>query len=248
MKQESCNNYENLNLDSSTAKQTKKRFFTKGRIKVLSIISAVIVVGAIILNLNMLFPWQWSAKENKKAALNYIEEHFPTAEIVDVDYKSMIPGWMSVPIDTFYLKLDGIEFTLITQKGKVLYDTYYDAKADKYICENFINDFMNERGLSPKIKISYFGGIDEELTDFKWDIGVYITQAYIDGASTPKHIDWFYDFYCYWMDNCDLPNCAVSLTYLPTEEINTNMRSYNVWFQKGEKIFANEDEFYKSFR
>ena len=43
MKQESRNNYENLNLDSSAANQTKKRFFTKGRIIVLSIISAVIL-------------------------------------------------------------------------------------------------------------------------------------------------------------------------------------------------------------
>ena len=64
-------------------------------------------------------------------------------------------------MDTFYLKFDGIEFALITQKGKVLRDTYYEAKAEKYIRENFIDSFMNERGFSPKVKISFIYNSDD---------------------------------------------------------------------------------------
>ena len=178
--------------------------FKHNWLRVLLII-IIIVAGAFVLNANMLFPWQWNAKRNKRAVLEYITQHFPSAEIVDVDYKSTVLSWMSVPMDTFYLKFDGIEFTLITQKGKVLRDTYYEAKAEKYIRENFIDSFMNERGLSPKVKISFIYNSDDygkirvdsldDIYGFGGSIDVKITQDNIDGIYSPKNVGWFFYFY-----------------------------------------------------
>lgn len=95
-------------------KSQKKLQALRALLIALGVIIALVTL-TIILNANMLFPWQWGAKKNQEAALEYVSKHLPTAEIVDADYKSMVPGWMSIPMDTFYLELDGIEFTLITQ-------------------------------------------------------------------------------------------------------------------------------------
>lgn len=221
------------------------------------LIGIATVVGALVLNANMLFPWQWSAKENKKAALEYIAEHFPTAEIIDVDYKSMILNYMAISIDTFYLELDGIEFSIFTQSGKVQRDTYYEAKAEKYIRENFIDDFMSERNLSPNIEVSFvsppghYGTLGEDVLGdihrFKGSVTVMIKQDNIDGVSTPKELGWFYDFYKYWMDKCDIPRCTVYIYYRQNNEFSTNASSYRIWFEKGEKTFSSEYDFYKHF-
>lgn len=80
--------------------------FKRNWLRVLLIITTI-VAGAFVLNANMLFPWQWNAKRNKRAVLEYITQHFPTAEIVDVDYKSTALSWMSVPMDTLYDRQTG---------------------------------------------------------------------------------------------------------------------------------------------
>lgn len=233
----------------------KGYMFKHNWLRVLLII-IIIVAGAFVLNANMLFPWQWNAKRNKRAVLEYITQHFPSAEIVDVDYKSTVLSWMSVPMDTFYLKFDGIEFTLITQKGKVLRDTYHEAKAEKYIRENFIDSFMNERGLSPKVKISFIYNSDDygkirvdsldDIYGFGGSIDVKITQDNIDGIYSPKNVGWFFDFYQYWTENCDLTNCSVYM-YYHCNNCETNKSVYRICFESGEMTYSDEKDFYNHF-
>lgn len=222
---------------------------------IIGVAAAVVGVG-IVLNANMLFPWQLNAKRNRKAALEYIAEHFPTAEITDVDYKSMKFNPTAIGMDTFYLELDGICFSLITQSGKVICDTYYEAKAEKYIRENFIDDFMNERELSPNIEITFTaprghrGTLGEDVLGdvyrFEGSVTIMIKQDSIDGFSAPKDIGWFYDFYQYWIEKCDIPRCIVYMYYLKADS-PTYHPTYWIEFVREKKIFSNEDEFYNSF-
>ena len=75
MKQESCNNYESLNPDSSTAKQTKKRFFTKRKIIILSIL--LVIVGLCVWDIAA--PplwWQSNRQKDKRAILEYAKVQY----------------------------------------------------------------------------------------------------------------------------------------------------------------------------
>lgn len=226
------------------------------KVLIIFFVAAAVVGVGLILNANMLFPWQWSAKANKKAALEYIADNFPTAKFTHADYKSTILITTAVPMDTFYFDLDGIEFSLITQSGKVQLDTYYEAKAEKYIRKNFIDDFMNERQLSPNIEITFTaprghrGTLGEDVLgdvySFEGSVTIMIKQDSIEGFSAPKDIGWFYDFYQYWIEKCDIPKCIVYIYYLKADS-PTYHPTYWIEFVREKKIFSNKDEFYNSF-
>lgn len=156
-----------------------------------------------------------------------------------------------------YFELDGVNFSIYAQNGKVTIDQYYEAIAEKYIRENFIDDFANERGLSPDIEISFVHNPDnyglisdyslDDIYNFNETIQITITQAHIDGVSAPKEVGWFYDFYQYWMENCDLTNCVVYMHYRRNNDYSTDENDYVVWFKRGKKTFSTEDEFYMDF-
>lgn len=103
-----------------------------------------------------------------------------------------------------YFELDGVNFNIYAQDGKVTHDTYYEAKAEKYIRENFLDGFMNEKGISPVISISFmhnsanYGKIRDDTLDdiytFKDSIWVTVTQDHIDGISSPRMSGGFMTF------------------------------------------------------
>ncbi len=65
MKQESCNSYESLNPDSSAAKQTKKSFFTKRKIIILSIL--LVIVGLCVWDIaDPPLWWQFQAQKQTR--------------------------------------------------------------------------------------------------------------------------------------------------------------------------------------
>lgn len=95
--------------------------------------------------------------------------------------------------------------------------------------------------------MEFLGEMYWAIYGFEGTILVKITQDHIDGISTPKEIVWFYDFYKYWMENCDFPNCAVYLYYPQNNEYATRGADYHIWFEREEKTFSSESDFYDHF-
>lgn len=148
--------------------------------------------------------WRFERRQDKKVILEYVKNNYP----VNIKRKgASFP--IQAPAEPFkesvmYFELDGVDFTISAQDGKVRSDTYYEAKAEKFIHENFVDKFMNEKKLSPKIKISFIflpryyemlrKDVLGDIYGFKGSIHVTITQDHIDGVSAPKEVGWFYDF------------------------------------------------------
>ncbi len=107
-----------------------------------------IVLCSMILNANLLFPWQWGARRNKQVILEYAAEHYPSADIIDQEFNSAkFFIWNNIE-DCVVFNLDGLEFGITAERGKILVDGYCGARAiaqfDKIIQENF----LEPRGIS----------------------------------------------------------------------------------------------------
>lgn len=241
---EEYNNRQENNTQAGTG-QKRHVFFTKKKI-VLLIVAILIFFEIWDIFINPPAWWRFERQQDKKAILSYVEENYPDAKRLGGEFPLQLPAGPFEP-SIMYFELDGINFSIYSQDGKVTNDTYFAVKAEKFIREKYIDDFMKSRGLSPEIKIYFMGGIDVELPNFTGVVSVDIVQKYVDGCSTPNQVGWFYDFYEYWMKNCDLPVCAVTLTYLPPSKKNLIISSYNVTFQKGKVTFDNKDDFYNHF-
>ncbi len=226
---------------------TKRRFMTKRKIIALSIVAVIVFLSVWDIYIDPPAWWRSERQQDKKAILEYVENNYPdTIKRKGGEFPLQLPAGPFEP-SIMYFGLNGVDFSISAQDGKVINDTYFAVKAEKFIREKYIDDFMKSRGLSPEIKIYFMGGIDVELPDFTGVVSVNIVQKYVDGCSTPNQVSWFYDFYEYWIKNCDLPVCAVTLTYLPPSKKNLIISSYNVTFQKGKVTFDNKDDFYNNF-
>lgn len=249
------NNLQNGNAQSGLH-QNRSRFFTKKRVISLLVVVALILFGVVDIFIDPPAWWRFERQQDKKAILSYAEENYPDAKRLGGQFPLQMPAG---PFESsvMYFELDGIDFSISALDGEITGDTYYEAKTDKYIRENYIDNFMNDKGLTPDIKISFvsplghFGMLRKDMLDdvhsFEGSIHVTIKQTHIVGVSTPREVGWFYDFYQYWMENCDLTNCAVLIYYFPNNDYATNEPSYNIEFKRGEKTFSDEDDFYKHF-
>lgn len=247
----------NARLSYDNNRKVKMQPLKKAGIIMLIVIFSAVLIFVVytILDTNLNPPgwWRFDRLEDKKAILSYVEENYPeTTRRTGSKFPFQKPAG-PFEYSVMFFELDGVNFNVSAWKGEITGDTYYEAKAEKYIRENFIDGFMAERGLSPEIKISFVMPQDhygllqkyilDDLYSFTGSVNIFITQAYIDGVSTPKDVGWFYDFYQYWVKNCDLPKCVVYM-YYP----KPNSPTYRISFTSGEKRFSNEDEFYNSFR
>lgn len=255
-------------------KNMKKRYYSeknarlsydnnrKVKMQPLKVIFSAVLIFVVytILDTNLNPPgwWRFDRLEDKRAILSYVEENYPeTTRRTGSKFPFQKPAG---PFEhsVMFFELDGVNFNVSAWDGKITGDTYYEAKAEKFIRENFIDSFMDERGISPKIKMSFvippehYGllqkNILDDLYNFTGSVHITIVQDYIDGVSVPKDVGWFYDFYQYWMKNCDLENCTVSIQYRRNKDYSTNEVSYMISFRKGVKTFSNEDEFYSAFK
>lgn len=234
-----------------------KNIFTKKRVIPLLVVVALILFGVVDIFVDPPAWWRFERQQDKRAILEYVENNYPdTIKRKGGKFPLQMPAG---PFESsvMYFELDGIDFSISALGGEITGDTYYEAKTDKYIRENYIDNFMNDKGLTPDIKISFISPPDHygilgkdvlgDIYDFEGTILVKITQEHINGVSAPNEIVWFYDFYQYWMKNCDFPNCAVYLYYPQNNEYATSGADYRIWFECEKKTFSNEDDFYKHF-
>lgn len=164
----------------------KPPFFSKRKITVISILVIVILLSVWDIFIDPPAWWRFERQKDKRAILEYVEDNYPaTIRKKGGKFPLQMPAG---PFEhsVMFFELDGVNFDVSAWKGKITGDTYYEAKAEKYIRENFIDGFMNERGLSPKIKISfimpqdYYGLLQKYILD---DILFYRVSKYNHNTS-----------------------------------------------------------------
>ncbi len=237
MKQDLHNNSENLNQDSSTAKWTKKRFFTRGRIIVLSIISAVILLGIWDIFIDPPAWWRFERQQDKRAILAYVEEKYPNAKSKGskFPFQRMVGPY---PASIMYFELDGVNFHVAAKRGSVISDGYSQARAcaqfDKIIQDGFLKPMGKEANTHYRFVDDY------DIYPYTGSLVVCLTIR--DQGSTPKEVGWLYDFYKYWKNEGDfLKSYSARIDIVVNDEI-----VYHINYNNSSE-FPNEDSFYAAF-
>lgn len=218
--------------------------------KVLTVIlsiAAMVGVG-LILNANLLFPWQAKHRENKKAVLRYAQLNHPNAKLSKANYPSS--NITNDPYDEFFFETDGIRFCILARDGKVGEhgDGYGMALLSKEVHEKYLDAFFIDRGLPNNAELTYYDyypywpGKDAEIKSFPGEISLSFVLEYKDDKSTPRDFGWFYDFYCYWKEVC--PTKGFSIRFCCWTE---NGDTYQLYCYSTSE-FDGEDEFYNSFK
>lgn len=236
MKQESRNNYENLNLDSSAANQTKKRVFTKGRIIALSI---VIFFGVWDIFIDPPAWWRFERQQDKKAILAYVEEKYPNAK----SKRSKFPFQRIVgpyPASIMYFELNGIEFAVTAEHGRLVWDGYPEARVCAQFDKIIQDGFFKPRGIHENAHYS-FGDNYKEIYPYTGSLSIYIQVN--DQGSTAREVGWLYDFYEFWkVEGAFLKDYRVDIDIYEDKKEKSHITYYN------DSKFANEDEFYSAFK
>lgn len=218
-------------------------------IVILSVLLGLIIV-VIICNAAMLFPWQYRARHNRNAIIEYAEKNYPGAEIVEELYPTMKFNPTGNPYDVIWFELNGIEFYIEARDGEVKRqnDGYGIAKIKKEVREKYLQDFFSRKGLScePDISFSYddyyWPTSNASLNTFLGSIHLDFVLGYDESKKFPEDYGWFYDFYCYWKEVCPTKDFSLRFCF----RINKNT-PFQLWCDSSSK-FTGEDDFYKSFK
>lgn len=116
-----CNKcgYENPELIPVFRNQIKRQICIRRIIIAVSFIALIL-----IMNTNLLFPWQAETRKNKRAIFNYVNEHYPHAKVVRSHYESANFDPWSTAIDTVVFEWNGVKFTIRAKDGEVVADNY----------------------------------------------------------------------------------------------------------------------------
>lgn len=241
MKHNSHNNSENLNPDSSAAKQTKKRFFTKGRIIALSI--TAVIIGLCVWDIaDPPLWWQFQAQKNKRAAIEYVNVHYPGAKLIRGVYKSTDLDPWTFDIDSFYFELNDINFGIVVEKGSVSADFYWTAFAKQQVYISYLEPFFEMRNITSGFVVSssdlasfFEENPNADISQFQGEICILMKPNVDDTYDTPESFGWLYDFYCYCRGN-------ITNRYF----INITCKNSSINFNN-EMVYNNEKEFYAAF-
>ncbi len=110
----------------------------------------VIALGVLIV-LDHVDPPLWyhfEAQRNKRVIMEYAEEHFPNAKIVEERYDSTIPFLTSNRFDQIVFEQDGVRFAIWANDGELWGENYLGSKAIQYIEREIIEKYLNSKGIS----------------------------------------------------------------------------------------------------
>lgn len=216
----------------------KKQRSKKKLLYRLGVIAAVVLL-IVVLNANLLLPWQWGARKNKQVILDYAAEHYPDARFVEAHYNTAQFFIWNNFRDGIAFELDGMKFNIIAEGGKILADGYPKARACKQFDKIIQDGFLKPRGIAAQTDY-FFSDNYEEIYPYTGGLGV--TVRIRDQGATPQEIGWLYDFYKYWKENADsLRSYSVEIDIAAGED------HHEIWFNKSSE-FANEREFYAIFK
>lgn len=105
-----------------------------------------LVIAVLILNANLLFPWQLNAQKNKQAILEYVHQNYPDAKIIQAHYDYGFNPWNKTN-DYITFEWDDIEFGVSAEGGKIVGDGYPGARAINQFDTIIKEGFMKPRGI-----------------------------------------------------------------------------------------------------
>lgn len=200
---------------------------------------AMIVATVAILNANLLLPWQKGARRNKQVILEYTEEHYPDAQFIEGHYNSAkFFIWNNIA-DACVFNLDGVEFKIIAELGKIITDDYPKARACAQFDKIIQDGFLKPQGIVAQI--DYRFSDNYEIYPYTGALTIKIKS--IDQGSTPREVGWLYDFYKYWKNKGSfLSRYSVNINI-----ISHNQQVYHIQYNDNAD-FPNEDSFYAAFK
>lgn len=200
----------------------------------------VLTVGSIIiLNANLLLPWQWGARRNKQVILEYAAERYPEAVVFEQHYNTLNFNFLKSPSDDYiFFKQDFLEFGIYARGGKITIDDYSRIRANAQFDKIIRDDFFEPRGIEVQTAYNYS---DDYYEIYPYTGGLGVTVRIRDQGATPREIGCLYNFYKYWKENADfLKSYSVYIDIVADNEHHA-MR-YNK-----SSDFTTEEEFYAIF-
>ena len=228
------NDFNTLPTDSTHSVQQSPK---KGLIRVsISVAAAVGVV--LILNANLLFPWQWVQRENKRAALEYVNSTYPGARFISAYYNST--KFLNTTSDRFDFEQNGIKFSVRVSSGDVSSDDYRYSYVEYRLYKAYIEPFTAPRKITAEFSYSwdnfsdYFNNnLDADFSQFEGSVEIEINDS---KCTDPRFAGWLYEFYRYCKRSFPISDYSISI-----------ICSDNVLKFSDDSQFESEDDFYNSF-
>lgn len=200
---------------------------------------AVIAATVAILNANLLLPWQRGARRNKQVILEYAEEHYPDAKVIEENYNSAKFFIWNNFEDGIVFNLDGLRFGITAEGGKIITDGYYGARAIAQFDKIIQDGFLKPRGAKATV---VYGFVDGYRKSYPYTGRLSIGIEVFNRDITPREVGWFYDFYKYWKnEGAFLAGYGVEIRISLNKEI-----TYHIHYDNNSE-FPNEDSFYAAF-
>lgn len=200
---------------------------------------AAIIILIIVLNVNLLMPWQKEARLNKRAILSYVTEHYPEAAVIKQQYESLDLNFLkSYSGDYITFEKDLLQFSIFAIGGEVVIDNYPKERSILEFDEIIQEGFLKPRGIKAQTQYRFFD--DYELYPYTGGLGV--TLRICNQGTTPREIGWLYDFYQHWKENADFLK-----SYRVNIDIVTGGDNCAIRYDKSSE-FATEEEFYAKFK
>ena len=200
---------------------------------------AIYVIILVILNANLLFPWQIEVRVNRKAILEYAAENHPTAKKTKEVYKSL--NWnifKSSSVDYIQFDQDGILFYVSAEGGEIFFDSYNGMRIYAQFDAIIQDGFMKPNGIIASTTYNIVDSYDIYPYTGRLGVIIYI----IDQGSTPEEIGCLYDFFNYWKsEGAFLERYSVGISI-----VENHTRLYYINYSK-EADFPSEAEFYAAF-
>ncbi|MBD5128848.1 MAG: hypothetical protein HDT43_02825 [Ruminococcaceae bacterium] len=205
-----------------------------------AIFAIALIVGSIALcNSLLLFPWQWGARRNKQVILEYAEEHYPDAKIIDKEFNSAKFFVWNNFMDCIVFECDNIEFGITAEGGKILVDGYCGARAIAQFDKIIQTGFFEPREIEARTNYNF---IDNYYELYPYTGGLVVMISVADQGSTPREVGWLYDFYKYWQNEASFLKSYDVWIYI----VENHKTIYYVDFKDRDPLL-NENEFYSSF-
>lgn len=189
-----CGAKNRIQFGEQTSINQISKLFSHPLIIVLCVIIALITV-IVILNVNLLLPWQLDARKNRQVILEYAEQHYPNAVIVDQEFNSAhFFVWNNFK-DCIVFKWEDVEFGITAESGDILIDGYYGARAIRQFDIIIQDNFLKPRGINAYTSYQF---VDDYYELYPYNGGLMVTLTIFDQGSSPQEVGWLYDFYKYW--------------------------------------------------
>ncbi len=223
-----------------------KKYFTKS-IKIVIAFSfitfSLIGIGLVVFCIWDIFDppllWQFDKQANKRVMLEYVEEHYPGAKILDQAYPVSLS---TTNRDVIIFKYQDVQFAVCAENGEVVSDNFTFNRASQKLDKIIIDGFLTPNNIDATINYVYANRIEppEDLMEYNNDVTILVSIHDKDYASV-NDVKWLYEFYEYWLENSIVPLWVL--------DYSVSMQNKELaWVQfSTDSLAENEDDFYNSF-